>query len=121
LSSDVPSHIRRLLFERDNSDTRRSCRLSYNKGGEKHYIHRICIGLPCFVQRVKMVEGIETTEELAASFFMTEGRKRSVGELQLSRTETDSEEIYRFFNGCKRLTSKTKLLVKTLTDPQQIE
>lgn len=68
-----------------------------------------------------MVEGIETTEELAASFFMTEGRKRSVGELQLSRTETDSEEIYRFFNGCKRLTSKTKLLVKTLTDPQQIE
>jgi hypothetical protein len=27
-----------------------------------------------------MVEGIETTEELAASFFMTAGRKRSVGE-----------------------------------------
>lgn len=52
----------------------------------------ICNGLPCFVQRVKMVQGIETTDELAASFFMTEGRKRSV-EVQLSRIKTDSEEI----------------------------
>ena len=41
-----------------------------------------------------MVEGIETTEE-RTSFFTTEGRKRSVGELQPSRIESDSEEIYR--------------------------
>jgi len=67
-----------------------------------------------------MVEGNETTDELTASFFMTEGRKSSVGELQLSRIETDSEEIYRLFNGCEQLTSKTKLLVKILNDPQQI-
>jgi len=66
------------------------------KDGKKHYIQRICIGLPCFVQRVKMAEGIESTEELAASFFMTEGRKRSVGELQLSRIETDQKK----FTGC---------------------
>ena len=79
-----------------------------------------------FMQRVRIVKDIETTEELSASCFRTEIHEILCRRVKLSRIKTDSYKIYQLrivpnteqVKGCEHKHLKEIYWLIILTDPE---